>query len=267
VGCDGGVQGVQAQCPTATADAIGPQEDLVEKSKEAHEGTLVIGRVDVETADSFESVSTPAAMSVSSDDGLEEVSEVWDLGSDSDSEHNCSSERGCGNPLLTKETQSGATLQNSPSDERSQDRIKIMKREHDLAKAVKSDDAEVPVHLWDSKVCRGPATLRQAASLQTLREAFLRVYRKRLWRDCQRLLRKTHDKKWFTMHRQGNVKLNHDLDAIRDILWRAAQNTWFDYPSGSRLLYWRFPIKYQRQARDGVPVYFIEEGPTSMKPH
>ena len=141
-----------------------------------------------------------------------------------------------------------------------------MKREHDLAKAVKSDDAEVPVHLWDSKVCRGPATLRQAASLQTLREAFLRVYSKRLRRDCQRLLRKTHGKKWLTMRRRGNVKLNHDLDAIRDILWRAAQNTWFEYPSGSRLLYWRFPIKYQRQARDGVPVYFIEEGPTSMKP-
>ena len=80
------------------------------------------------------------------------------------------------------------------------------------------------------------------------------------------MLRKTHGKKWFTMRRRGNVKLNHDLDAMRDILWRAAQNTWFEYPSGSRLLYWRFPIKYQRQARDGVPVYFIEEGPTSMKP-
>ena len=125
-GVTGGVQGVQAQCPTATADAIGPQEDLVEKSNEVHEGTPVVGRVDVETSDAFESASTPAAMSVSSDDSLEEVSEVWDLGSDSDSEDNCSSERGCGNPLLTKETQSGATLHNSPSDERSQDRIKIM---------------------------------------------------------------------------------------------------------------------------------------------
>ena len=83
---------MQAQCPTATADAIGPQEDLVEKSKEAHEGTPVVGRVDIETADAFESASTPAAMSVSSDDSLEEVSEVWDLGSDSDSEDNCSME-------------------------------------------------------------------------------------------------------------------------------------------------------------------------------
>jgi hypothetical protein len=28
-----------------------------------------------------------------------------------------------------------------------------LKKEHDLAKAVKSDDAEVPVFLWDNAVC------------------------------------------------------------------------------------------------------------------
>ena len=119
----------------------------MEKPKEAHEGAPVVGRLD-------------SNMSVSSDDSLDKVTEVWDLGSDTDSEDNCSSERGCRNPLLAKERQSGAPLHNSPSDERSQDRIKIMTREHDLAKAVKSDDAEVPVHLWCSKVCRGPATRR-----------------------------------------------------------------------------------------------------------
>ena len=32
----------------------------------------------------------------------------------------------------------------------SQDRLDQMKVQHDLAKAVKSDDAEVPIHLWDS---------------------------------------------------------------------------------------------------------------------
>ena len=31
-----------------------------------------------------------------------------------------------------------------------------LKQEHDLAKAVKSDDAEVPVDLWDQAVCRAP---------------------------------------------------------------------------------------------------------------
>ena len=30
-----------------------------------------------------------------------------------------------------------------------------LKKEHDIAKAVKSDDAEVPVHLWDYAVMRG----------------------------------------------------------------------------------------------------------------
>jgi hypothetical protein len=31
-----------------------------------------------------------------------------------------------------------------------------LKQEHDLAKAVKSDNAEVPVDLWDQAVCRAP---------------------------------------------------------------------------------------------------------------
>ena len=31
-----------------------------------------------------------------------------------------------------------------------------LKQEHGLAKAVKSDDAEVPVDLWDQAVCRSP---------------------------------------------------------------------------------------------------------------
>ncbi len=31
-----------------------------------------------------------------------------------------------------------------------------LKQEHDLAKAVKLDDAEVPVDLWDQAVCRAP---------------------------------------------------------------------------------------------------------------
>ncbi len=29
-----------------------------------------------------------------------------------------------------------------------------VKKEHDLAKAVKADDAQVPVYLWDKAVCR-----------------------------------------------------------------------------------------------------------------
>ena len=78
----------------------------------------------------------------------------------------------------------------------SQERIDQMKLQHDLAKAVKSDDAEVPVHLWNTKICRGPASAKQAKSSDVLRSFLLRIYRKRLWRDCRRLLHKNHGKKW-----------------------------------------------------------------------
>ena len=67
------------------------------------------------------------------------------------------------------------------------------------------------------------------------------------------------------MRRKGHTDLNADRDAIRDILWRASGNTWFKYPMGSRLLYFRFPEKYRMEARDGVPPYFTEKGPTSMR--
>lgn len=60
-----------------------------------------------------------------------------------------------------------------------------LKREHDRAKAVKSDNAEVPVHFWDAAVCRAEPTERQTKALVTLREFCLRVYRRRLTREIQ----------------------------------------------------------------------------------
>lgn len=50
-----------------------------------------------------------------------------------------------------------------------------------------------------------------------------------------------------------------------DILWRAADNDWFEYPMGSLLLHLRFPKRYQSQALEGVRVMFTGEGPTEMK--
>jgi hypothetical protein len=40
---------------------------------------------------------------------------------------------------------------------------------HDIAKAVKSDDARVPVELWDGAVCRHPPTIEQQQALSILR--------------------------------------------------------------------------------------------------
>jgi hypothetical protein len=51
-----------------------------------------------------------------------------------------------------------------------------VKFEHDLAEAVKADDAEVPIHLWDEKVCRGFPSVRESAALTTLHTFCLRIY-------------------------------------------------------------------------------------------
>ncbi len=64
-----------------------------------------------------------------------------------------------------------------------QELLNAIKKAHDLAKAVKSDDAEVPKHLWDAAVCRGPPSTDQARALAALRVFMLRIYRKRLWRE------------------------------------------------------------------------------------
>jgi hypothetical protein len=65
-----------------------------------------------------------------------------------------------------------------------QTRLEKVKREHGLAKAVKLDDAEVPVHFWDKEICRGEASEEMARALLKFRAFFIRIYRRRLLKDA-----------------------------------------------------------------------------------
>jgi hypothetical protein len=47
---------------------------------------------------------------------------------------------------------------------------------HNVAKAVKSDNARVPVELWDGAVCRHTPTVKQQQALSIIREFALRLY-------------------------------------------------------------------------------------------
>jgi hypothetical protein len=55
---------------------------------------------------------------------------------------------------------------------------------HDIAKAVKSNNARVPVKLWDGAVCRHPPTIEQQQALTILCGFALQLYRLKLWRDA-----------------------------------------------------------------------------------
>jgi hypothetical protein len=56
-----------------------------------------------------------------------------------------------------------------------------------------------------------------------------------------------------------------ELEAIQEILWRTAGNDWFEYPLGSRLLFFRFPKRYRSQALHGVRVMYTGEKPSSWQ--
>ena len=85
----------------------------------------------------------------------------------------------------------------SASASPSKQRLKQIKEEHDKAKAIKSDNAEVPIHLWDERIVRGVPSTAHIKALQVIRRFTLREYRKRLRRDCSKYLRHTHGPKWF----------------------------------------------------------------------
>jgi hypothetical protein len=52
-----------------------------------------------------------------------------------------------------------------------------------------------------------------------------------------------------------------DAEAMRDILWRASENDWFEYPAGLRFIFFCFPARYRTQAKQGVKVMFTCKGP------
>ena len=176
-----------------------------------------------------------------------------------------------------------------------------------FSKAVKADDAEVPIHLWNDRifsstgdVCddksQPPSEERRIEAANRLREWGLRIYRRNLLQDCLKRLRKKFKKKiklrddkgkvvrnsygmpkrttvpwWDTNHfprKKANgqpTEIAVEMYAMSNILWHASEATWFEYPSGSHLHYLRFPAIYQQIARDGVRVYFEEQGPTSKE--
>jgi hypothetical protein len=168
-------------------------------------------------------------------------------------------------------------------------------------KAVKSDDADVPEHLWEEHLFQGSGWAevwindqeRFTKACKLLKSRMLRWWKKtvtrslNVWIDGQYphiqedfcelgsvVTRKGDRYAWSTDGRVTYVKWSHarmseaciDLVPGSDAVARAANSTWFEWEDGSRPFHWRWPEFYQRVIRDGLKVHFCSEKPRYKKP-
>ena len=132
---------------------------------------------------------------------------------------------------------------------------------------MKADDARIPVELWNDriKVC-GVSSEAIGSALAALRKLAWRWYIKVLVRDCVRFMREQHGDDWVAKPRhaeEGITELGRDQKAITEMLWHSVQSDWFEYRAGSKVVHFRFPKRYRKLARDGVPIFFEQPGPTT----
>jgi hypothetical protein len=137
-------------------------------------------------------------------------------------------------------------------------------------KAVKADDAEVPTYLWDLRVLGPNPEARKLKAMHGFRLFGQVVFLRCLRKDCTARLEHKFGRAWRFMScttPSGKLtRIGREKEAIRNLLWHASHASWFEYHCGSHLYHFRFPIHYQRMARDGVPIYFEKPGPSIMNP-
>jgi hypothetical protein len=139
-----------------------------------------------------------------------------------------------------------------------------------FAMAVKSDNTEVPTHLWDDQILMtGMPQDQRIRALASFRELGFNLFRQGLVKDCCAFLSWQHGKDWMKgMRRDGNgalTKLGWDQDTISSMLWHLGHMSWFEFHAGSRLVHFRFLARYRREARDGVRAFFKKPGPTTQR--
>lgn len=140
-------------------------------------------------------------------------------------------------------------------------------------KASKSDDALIPVELWDRCVLRDhfewlPYSTKVAHALSVLRNKLgIRVYAVNLVKSFFRYIRKTYGRNWLSLafHAPSKSKkglaselikeLRIDLSVGLDSLVRALRSSWWEWLDGSTCYFWRWPEEVRKNVRDGFPVW------------
>jgi hypothetical protein len=109
--------------------------------------------------------------------------------------------------------------------------------------ATKADDAGVDLSLW----AIGGDEPEMELARQVLRGFLLRVWKRRL---CKEIVR------WLTTD-DARDEYQENLEAAQDCMRRCADAEWWEWSDGSRLLFWRWPVRWRTEARDGAKGFHL----------
>ena len=129
--------------------------------------------------------------------------------------------------------------------------LRKVREEKEFSKAVKADEAEVPVYLWNKRV-QGVSEVERDKALSGFRKFGLRIFMRGLRHDCHAYMAKEHGVDWCksgVRKKLGKLtQLGRDQLAITGLLWHATHTNWFEYKAGTRIYHLRFPVRYRRIA-------------------
>jgi hypothetical protein len=140
--------------------------------------------------------------------------------------------------------------------------------------AVKADDADVPVALWDKRIWGANAhdpglvsAFRQRHTdkcpLASIRSGLLAYWRVLVWRDLRGHMQRTHGSNWL---KSTCPEASQDRQQGRDCLVKASAADWWEWKGGSTLFFWRWTPEFRQMARDGQPLWVGEPQPRYRRP-
>jgi hypothetical protein len=116
--------------------------------------------------------------------------------------------------------------------------------------ATKSDDAEIPIHLWDCRILPHLLQSQRGPILKPIRSFVLRCWRKRTMKDFLQWFRLKYplcySPSGFNVKRiWKGMESQQDWVAGRDCIARCADSSWWEWDSGFHPLHWRWSPEYR----------------------
>lgn len=173
----------------------------------------------------------------------------------------------------TKKQNSGKAKEDPPRPEEGTDRGPSIPGKASAAShlvAAKSDDAEIPVRVWDERCrtgCPGMEASVQAAlngSETRVNEAWdrmlagMRIWMLRLWK--RRVASSFWS--WWKIYRSQRLRehlpvCQPSVESGLTALGHAVDASWWEWDRGSAPFFWRYPPEWVVLMRDGLPPRFI----------